>query len=291
MLLSISYPDRNLRLIAIPLWGFLYRNIGEVASFGQLLKDPQYYLDLGVAILVTFLIWELNRFFILRFDKKYSWVDQAFPRALIQGATCFGLSSFMVLMATFVYNTYLAQRHPLFNIEIVFMTDIPMACMFLLVMHLLYTGMWLRVYHQRVVEGLQEQISSLENSSPLNANMPPTVRALRSLLVNQGKAQVPLNLEEIAYLSVAGDLCVIRNLQGQSFTIDQTLEQLEESLPGSEFFRLNRQIIAHRQAIRKVETEGSGRLLLQLNPAFSEEVTVSRKKANTFRAWMIGQQG
>ena len=291
MLLSISYPDRNLRLIAIPLWGFLYRNIGEVASFGQLLKDPQYYLDLSVAILVTFLIWELNRFFILRFDKKYSWVDQAFSRALIQGATCFGLSSLIVLMVTFVYNTYLAQRHPLFNIEIVFMTDIPMACMFLLVMHMLYTGMWLRGYHQRVVEGLQERISSLENPSPLNANTPPTVRALRSLLVNQGKAQVPLNLEEIAYLSVAGDLCVIRNLQGQSFTIDQTLEQLEESLPGSEFFRLNRQIIAHRQAIRKVETDGSGRLLLQLNPAFSEEVSVSRKKANAFKDWMIGQNG
>lgn len=288
MLLSISYPDRNLRLIAIPLWGFLYRNIGEVASFGQLLKDPQYYLDLGVAILVTFVIWELNRFFILRFDKKYSWVAQTFSRALTQGATCFGLSSLIVLMVTFVYNTYLAQRHPLFNIEIVFMTDIPMAGMFLLVMHLLYTGMWLRVYHQRVVEGLQERISSLENPNPLSANTPPTVRALRSLLVNQGKAQVPLNLEEIAYLSVAGDLCVIRNLQGQSFTIDQTLEQLEESLPNSEFFRLNRQIIAHRQAIRKVETDGSGRLLLQLNPAFSEEVSVSRKKAGVFKNWMQG---
>ena len=291
MLLSISYPDRNLRLIAIPLWGFLYRNIGEVASFGQLLKDPQYYLDLGVGILVTFLVWELNRFFILRFDKKYSWVDHTFPRALAQGATCFGLSSLIVLMVTFVYNTYLAQRHPLFNIEIVFMTDIPMACMFLLVMHLLYTGMWLRVYHQRVVEGLQERISSLKSASVLPNVNTQSVRSLRSLLVNQGKAQVPLNLAEIAYLSVAGDLCVIRNLQGQSFTIDQTLEQLEESLPNSEFFRLNRQIIAHRQAIRKVETDGSGRLLLQLNPAFSEEVSVSRKKANAFKDWMIGQQG
>jgi len=287
MILSISYPDRNLRLIAIPLWGFIYRNIGEVASFGQLLKDPQYYLDVGVAILVTFFIWELNRFFIFRFDQKYSWIEQTFPRALTQGVTCFGLSSLIVLMVTFVYNTYLAQRHPLFNIEIVFMTDIPMACMFLLVMHLLYTGMWLRVYHLRVVEGLQARINSLENTTILNTNT-STGRALRSLLVNQGKAQVPLNLEEIAYLSVAGDLCVIRNVQGQSFTIDQTLEQLEESLPSSEFFRLNRQIIAHRQAIRKVEADGSGRLLLQLSPVFSEEVSVSRKKAGVFKNWMVG---
>jgi len=287
MLLSVRYPDRNLRLIAIPLWGFLYRNIGEVSTFGRLLKDPQYYLDLGVSILVTFLIWELNRFFILRFDRRYSWVEQTLPRALVQGFTCFGISGLLVLMISFVYNTYLVERHALFNIDIVFMTDIPMAWMFLLVMHLLYTGMWLREYHLRVVAGLEEKNDKLKEEIE-SSSEPVANRALRNLLVNQGKAQVPLSLSEIAYLSVAGDLCVIRNLAGQSFTIDQSLEQLEELLPKAEFFRLNRQIIAHRQAIRKVESDGSGRLLLQLNPTFSEEVSVSRKKAGGFKDWMLG---
>lgn len=287
MLLSVQYPDRNLRLIAIPLWGFLYRNIGEVSTFGRLLKDPQYYLDLGVSILVTFLIWELNRFFIIRFDRRYSWVEQTLPRALVQGFTCFGVSGLLVLMISFVYNTYLVERHALFNIDIVFMTDIPMAWMFLLVMHLLYTGMWFRAYHLRVVAGLEEKNARLQKETESSSG-PVANRALRSLLVNQGKAQVPLSLSEIAYLSVAGDLCVIRNLAGQSFTIDQSLEQLEELLPKTEFFRLNRQIIAHRQAVRKVESDGSGRLLLQLNPTFSEEVSVSRKKAGGFKEWMLG---
>lgn len=287
MLLSVQYPDRNLRLIAIPLWGFLYRNIGEVSTFGRLLKDPQYYLDLGVSILVTFLIWELNRFFILRFDRRYSWVEQTLPRALVQGFTCFGVSGLLVLMISFVYNTYLVERHALFNIDIVFMTDIPMAWMFLLVMHLLYTGMWFREYHLRVVAGLEEKNARLQEETE-SSSEPVANRALRNLLVNQGKAQVPLSLSEIAYVSVAGDLCVIRNLAGQSFTIDQSLEQLEELLPKAEFFRLNRQIVAHRQAIRKVESDGSGRLLLQLNPTFSEEVSVSRKKAGGFKEWMLG---
>lgn len=288
MLLSIHYPDRNLRLIAIPLWGFLYRNIGEVSTFGRLLKDPQYYLDLGVSTLVTFLIWELNRFFILRFDRRYSWVDQTLPRALVQGFTCSGISGLIVLIITFVYNTYLVQRHALFNIDIVFLTDIPMAYMFLLVMHLLYTGMWFREYYLRIVAELEEKIAGIQQA-PESSAVPLPNRALRSLLVNQGKAQIPLNLSEVAYLSVAGDLCVIRNLAGQSFTIDQSLEQLEELLPKTEFFRLNRQIIAHRQAIRKVESDGSGRLLLQLNPVFSEEVSVSRKKVGGFKEWMMGR--
>lgn len=287
MLLSITYPDRNLRLIAIPLWGFLYRNIGEVSTFGRLLKDPQYYLDLGVSTLVTFLIWEFNRFFIIRFDRRYSWVDQTLPRALVQGFTCFGISGLIVLMISFLYNTYLVERHPLFNIDIVFMTDVPMAWMFLLVMHLIYTGMWMREYHGRVVAELEEKIIEIQQEQEGGAELPIN-RTLRSLLVNQGKAQVPLNLSDVAYLSVAGDLCIIRNLAGQSFTIDQSLEQLEELLPKTEFFRLNRQVIAHRQAIRKVESDGSGRLLLQLNPMFSEEVSVSRKKAGAFKEWMLG---
>lgn len=285
MLLSIQYPDRNLRLIAIPLWGFLYRNIGEVSTFGRLLKDPQYYLDLGVATLVTFLIWELNRFFILRFDRRYSWVEQTLPRALVQGFSCFGISGLLVLMISFVYNTYLVERHALFNIDIVFMTDIPMAWMFLLVMHLIYTGMWLREYHLRIVVQLEKRIENLEQEGGTEL---PVNRALRSLLVNQGRAQVPLNLSDISYLSIAGDLCVIRHVDGQSFTTDQSLEHLEELLPKADFFRLNRQIIAHRQAIRKVESDGSGRLLLQLNPTFSEEVSVSRKKAGGFKEWMTG---
>jgi hypothetical protein len=284
MLLKVHYPDRLLRLIAIPIWGVLYRNIGDATPLPQLLQDGQYYLDIGVAILVTFLIWEFNRYVIIRLDQKYSWIEQALNRAIVQAAICFGVSGFLVLMTSFLYNTYLVERHALFNLSVVFLTDIPMAYMFLLVMHLLYTGMWLREYHWRMVEGLQNRIADLEKP---NRSLVPE-RSLRSLLANQGRSQVPLQLSDIAYISVVGELSIIRNREGQSFSIDQTLEQLEEALPKTEFFRLNRQIIAHRQAVRKVESDGTGRLLLHLTPAFSEEVSVSRKKAGVFKAWMMG---
>lgn len=285
MLLSVSYPDHTLRMIAIPLWGVLYRNIGDATPLAQLLQQPEYYLDLGVSIVVTFLIWEFNRYCIIRLDRQYSWVDHALNRAFVQTAVCFGLSGLMVVMVSFVYNTYLVERHPQFNMSVLFMTDVPMAYMFLLVMHLLYTGMWLREYHFRVVNELQ---LTNQESYPAQQRLPPTERSLRSLLVNQGKAQVPLNLNTIAYISVAGDWCVIRSIEGQSFRIDQTLEQLEEALPKTEFFRLNRQMIAHRQAVRKVESDGNGRLRLQLIPSYSEEVSVSRKKAGLFKDWMVG---
>jgi hypothetical protein len=285
MVLRVKYPDQYIRFIAIPIWGIAYRNIGEVTPIAKLLQEKQYYLDVAVGTFFTWLIWELNRFLILRYDKKYSWVDHSLQRLLIQGLSCFGLSALIVLMVSFVYNTYVVDRSPYFNIGVVFMTDIPMALMFLMVLHLIYTGIWLREYHLKVIAGLNAQIASL-TAFTTEENLVST--APRALLVNQGKAQVPIFLNEIAYLHIAGALCVLKKMDGQSFSIDQNLEQLELTLPLEDFFRLNRQIIAHRQAIRKVESDGTGRLLLQLSPSFSDEVSISRKKAAQFKHWMTG---
>jgi LytTr DNA-binding domain len=285
MILRVKYPDLYIRLIAIPIWGIAYRNIGEVTPIAKLLQEKQYYLDMAVGTFFTWVIWELNRALILRFDKKYSWVEHSLSRALVQGLSCFGLSALIVLMVSFVYNTYVVDRSPYFNIGIVFMTDIPMALMFLLVMHLICTGIWLWEYHLSVVVDLKAKIAGLTASTPeeTQANNAP-----RALLVNQGKAQIPVLLSDIAYLHVAGSLCVVKKIDGQSFSLDQNLEQLEVSMPTEDFFRLNRQVITHRQAIRKVESDGTGRLLLQLSPPFADEVSISRKKAMLFKRWMTG---
>lgn len=285
MILRPDYPDRSLRLIAIPLWGIAYRNIGEVTPISSLLKDPVYYLDVAVGTLATFGVWELNRYIIRLMDRRYSWVDHTAVRLLIQGLLCFGLSGLIVLLLSFVYNTYVVDRHPLFNIGVVFMTDIPMSWMFLLVMHLLYAGMWLRAYHQQVVSGLYAQIRELDHRE---SRSEPARPALRSLLVNQGRAQTPLDIAEIAHVSIVGELCLVRTFQGLSYSLDQSLEQIAGLLPADDFFRLNRQILVHRRAVKKVAPDSSGRLLLSLDPAFSEEVAVSRKRAPAFRSWMTG---
>ncbi|RMG75873.1 MAG: LytTR family transcriptional regulator, partial [Bacteroidetes bacterium] len=55
------------------------------------------------------------------------------------------------------------------------------------------------------------------------------------------------------------------------------------------FFRVNRQVICHLQAIARIHPYFNGRLKLHLNPPEPDELTVSREKARTFRRWLEGE--
>lgn len=282
----MAYPDRWFRLIGIPVWGIIYRHIGEPSPLINLLRDPVYYLDLAVAITVTAAMWEMNRQIILRMDRHFSWVGQTIQRLFVQGGLAYGLTGLCVLAISFVYNDLIIERPQGFNINFVFVTDIPVALLFVTILHLGYTMMWMAAYHRQVVAELRSQITFLEEHPELENNV--RLSGKKTLLVRHGKGLVPVATEQIAYIFIAGELAVIKTADSKSYTLDSTLEQLEEQLPSDAFFRLNRQFIVNRTAIKKVENEGPGRLLLQLQPAHTESVTVSRRRAPEFRQWMEG---
>lgn len=76
-------------------------------------------------------------------------------------------------------------------------------------------------------------------------------------------------------------------VQGKEhYPVDYTLEALEENLDPSEFFRLNRKIFAGYASIQKIFNHFNGKLKLELNPAFGEEVFVSRERAREFKEWL-----
>ncbi|GAA4462748.1 hypothetical protein GCM10023189_39830 [Nibrella saemangeumensis] len=283
----IQYPDRWLRLVGVPVWGLIFRHIGEPAPLIDLLRNPVYYADLAVCILGMFLVWELNRWLIRTLDQRYSWATQTLPRLMIQGLMAYSLTGLLVLALSFVYNDLIIDRPAPFNISVVFVTDIPTSLLFTTILHLLYTLWWLIVYHRHTVAGLQRQIDTLKTESdrrtePADARSP----AKKTLLVNQGRGFVPVPTSEVAYIFITNEMSVVKTADNQSFTVDATLEQLTEQLPAEDFFRINRQFIANRQCIRKVENDGSGRLLLQLQPSCNDEVAVSRRRAPEFRQWM-----
>ncbi|HLK97945.1 MAG TPA: LytTR family DNA-binding domain-containing protein, partial [Hymenobacter sp.] len=60
----------------------------------------------------------------------------------------------------------------------------------------------------------------------------------------------------------------------------------EQMLDPKRFFRLNRQIVAQLRAVERVNLYFNGKLKLTLQPAFEEEVLVSREKAGDFKRWL-----
>jgi DNA-binding LytR/AlgR family response regulator len=74
----------------------------------------------------------------------------------------------------------------------------------------------------------------------------------------------------------------------KKFIIDYKLEDLEEVLDPSVFFRVNRSIIVHINAISDVLVYSSSRLKIHLQQEIDKEIIVSRERVNAFKEWFNG---
>lgn len=107
----------------------------------------------------------------------------------------------------------------------------------------------------------------------------------KRFLVSKGPAYYMLPVEEIAYLFSEYRITTAVTFDNQNHVVDFTLESLEEQLNPEVFFRVNRQVIANIQAIKKIENYFGGKLKVRLNPPFNNDVVISRLKAIDFKQW------
>jgi DNA-binding LytR/AlgR family response regulator len=73
---------------------------------------------------------------------------------------------------------------------------------------------------------------------------------------------------------------------GERLLADETLSELEAGLDPSCFFRANRQVLVHIDAVKSFRPQGKGQLKLELAPAAEVPVLVSQERARAFRDWL-----
>ncbi|MGV3540764.1 MAG: LytR/AlgR family response regulator transcription factor [Rufibacter sp.] len=274
-----GYPDFKTRLVTAPFLGALFRHVGEPAPLVDLLRSPGYYADLAVCMVSMWLLWEYNRWVIEKLDKRYPWLTAPVERGLQQALLGLGVTMLYVTLVSFVYNEFImnAHRAAVFNITVVFVTDVPVSFLIFLNLHLVYALL-------RVQEEYEAKLQAVKNVVVLLDAKPEA--PARNIMAQQGKALVPVPLPEVAYLYKAKDLTFLRTFSGKDYLVDETLEHFENILPTGAFFRLNRQVLAQMNAVQRFSSDGTGRLLIGLEPAFKEEVYVSRRRTPEFNAWM-----
>lgn len=108
----------------------------------------------------------------------------------------------------------------------------------------------------------------------------------QSFLVHFRDKLIPLPVENISWFHSANEVTTATTVDDQKFTVDFTLEQLQEQLDPSIFFRVNRQFIVHRKSIREVDFYFNGRLLLKTHPAATDQMLISKARVPEFKAWM-----
>ncbi len=115
------------------------------------------------------------------------------------------------------------------------------------------------------------------------------VRAFKSrFLVRQREQLVPIPTLDVAYFVSRHETTTLVTHAGARHLVEYTLEQVQELLDPTHFFRINRQTLAAAAAIRRIDLHFNGKLKLDLVPAAADEVLVSREKSSAFRAWLEG---
>jgi DNA-binding LytR/AlgR family response regulator len=93
-------------------------------------------------------------------------------------------------------------------------------------------------------------------------------------------------VQDIAYAFSDDGSAFIVTRKNDRYLVESTLEEMEGELSPDQFFRISRGMIVSMDAIDRIEPHFSSRLILQLNPAFDNDVFVSRQRAAEFKSWL-----
>ncbi|GAB2595955.1 LytR/AlgR family response regulator transcription factor [Spirosoma areae] len=105
-------------------------------------------------------------------------------------------------------------------------------------------------------------------------------------LVQYSAKLLSVDTRQIAYFFSDNRLNQIRTTDGKKMIVDYSLDELEEMLDPTQFFRISRSFLVSIASVDQVQTYFGNRLALKLKPNTDKEVVVSREKLTRFKEWM-----
>lgn len=105
--------------------------------------------------------------------------------------------------------------------------------------------------------------------------------------VKDGRQNFIAAFDSITGFFTDGEYTALVIDEAKKYLLDKSLNQIEPTLPAELFFRLNRQYIIHRNAVKGFTKIENGKLnvILSSSMYFPEQVLVSRAKAPAFKNW------
>ena len=113
-----------------------------------------------------------------------------------------------------------------------------------------------------------------------------TERYKKRFLVKRGVDFFSIKATEIAYFYAAHKLVCMVDSKGQKFILDKSLSDVEDEIDPSMFYRVNRKYLVNMDAIKRISSQGKGKLLLELSPSVTEEILISPENAPRFKEWI-----
>jgi DNA-binding LytR/AlgR family response regulator len=99
-----------------------------------------------------------------------------------------------------------------------------------------------------------------------------------------------LEVSDIALAYTESKTSFALTFSGKRLPLDFTLEQMEKQLDPDRFFRLNRQYLACRQAVRGMHILPKSKIRVETDPPAPSDIIVSSERSASFKHWMGGER-
>lgn len=280
-----SYPDIWIRIIGSIFLAHFIKILGHSQSLWEIVMQPEYFLEVLTGALINFIVWSLVRWVSIRLDAHYDWLDASMLRAFLQAALGFVVPVLISFFAMYLFFIYVAGDN-IFNSSWLYV-EYRVVLFFLAMMNCFYLAYY---FYQRFRQ-TEAALLALSSSSaaPLPATSTPAASNTLVIIATKGSRQVPVPVEEIAYCFLQDDIYYLKTYDDQQLMSNETLDELANLLPASQFFRINRQILANAKACASFRSIANGKLEVILQPSMPEPATVSQKKAAAFKSWLVNR--
>ena len=108
----------------------------------------------------------------------------------------------------------------------------------------------------------------------------------KSLLVIKGMANKPLPTDQISHIRRDGEHVYIITFNAETYLVQNTLDELQQSLNPRQFFRANRKYIINYSACQHFQPGQHRKLELIITPKTALPITISQQKVKAFKEWM-----
>jgi len=108
----------------------------------------------------------------------------------------------------------------------------------------------------------------------------------KSFIVRSREKMIPLSIENIAFIQLEDEIVYAYKFNGNRAAIFKTINEIENAINPDSFFRINRQMIVNRKAIKHIEPYFNRKVIVNLVISVKNKPIVSRLKVTPFKRWV-----
>jgi two-component system response regulator LytT len=108
----------------------------------------------------------------------------------------------------------------------------------------------------------------------------------KTMIVHIGEKMIPIVINDILLFNIENEAVRIYNSDNKKYLVFKRMDEIESILDEKIFFRINRQMIINRNAIKEIEPFFNRKVIIKTTLSFSKKIIVSRLKVTPFLKWL-----